>query len=319
MPSFSTHYVFANKLVERIRQADADLELNVSALYYGTQGPDVLFSHRILPTMKGKCRRDIASKLHACDPSKLFYYMREYLNTQPCDKATVKSYIYGFICHYALDRITHPYVYALQKVITKATNAEKFPTFVVHNRIELTIDVLLLQRFLGVHDTTKFRTYSTLKADDALICEMSRMLAYVVPRTCGDPADACLYRQAFYDFITIQKLFTDEKGFIYPLFSAVQFPVKRFIGPAATSFLRSRNPDTEWDYLNKGHARWVIPAEPDKTSNKSFDDLFAEAEDFAVNVISNFDTADSVEAFDALTGSISFDTGARFDVPVELH
>lgn len=320
MPAFSTHYIFANSLIKDIRAADPQLHLCVPAVYYGTQGPDFLFAHRILPTMKGKSLKELGSQLHHCDPSRLFYYMGEYLRRENCDKSIVKSYIYGFICHFSLDRTTHPYVYAIQKKMTAIYGYEKFPTLVMHNKIELNIDMLLLRDFLKTEDTRSFRTDSTLSGNERLIDELGRLMAYVVPLVNGNASSASDYSTGYRDMKTVQRFLTDDRGWLNPAAAILQLPIKPFMGPIATSFLRHKRPDMQWDYLNLAKQPWVIPAQPEKTSTQSFHELFALAQKDAINIISSFDDAmDGRADFDTLTGNMSFDTGARFDVPVELY
>ncbi|MCQ2463041.1 MAG: zinc dependent phospholipase C family protein [Clostridia bacterium] len=319
MPAFSTHYLFANSLKERIAQADTNLELCVPALYYGTQGPDFMFQHRILPWMKGKCRRNLASKLHHCDPAKLFFYMGEYLNTADCDKNIVKSYIYGFICHFSLDRIAHPYVYSVQKKITPMLGAEDYPGFVVHNRIELNIDALLLEEFLGSRDTRSFHTDKTLLDDERLISEIGKLMGYAAPKVIDDNSGADVYTQGLYDMRYMQSLLSDARPWLRPTLEAIQLPIRPFMGKAGTSFLRPRKPDMLWDWLNNAKSVWYGAAYPDVPRTESFKELFEAAQDDAINIISKFDLAmQGKESFDELTENMDFDSGTRFDIKVQL-
>lgn len=320
MPSYSTHYIFANSLLERIKKADPTIKLNASALYYGTQGPDLLFTHRLLPTMKGKSLRPLGSLFHHCDIAMLFHYMGEYLSTAPCDKDIVKSYIYGFICHFSLDRITHPYIYATQKRMTELYGYGKYPSLVVHNMIEYNIDMLLLRDFTKQEDSRLFNTQETLLKDDRLISEMAKLLTYSMSKLSDVPVDFYDFRNAFYDMRQIQGLLCDPTGIKNAVVSLVQLPVKPFLGPIATSFLRRKKSDCRWDYLNVSHMGWVPPAKPREISHKGFMELFGEAQEDALNIISKFDEATyGRESFGELTENMSFDTGARFDVHVELH
>ena len=79
MPAYSTHYIFAKELKEKIEQ-NVDFKLNEAALFIGTQGPDIFFDHRVMPWMIGKSMRKIGSLLHRSKPSEIFDKMREYIN-----------------------------------------------------------------------------------------------------------------------------------------------------------------------------------------------------------------------------------------------
>ena len=106
MPAFSTHYLFARELMEQIEAMTPETRLDPDAVYYGTQGPDVLFFHRILPTMPGKSCNPAGSRMHRANPNVLFEAMLRYAQALPeAGRDQALSYIYGFLCHYALDRV----------------------------------------------------------------------------------------------------------------------------------------------------------------------------------------------------------------------
>lgn len=48
MPAFSTHYIFAKELMERLK-GTVDFTVCENAVYIGAQGPDIFFFHRALP------------------------------------------------------------------------------------------------------------------------------------------------------------------------------------------------------------------------------------------------------------------------------
>ena len=120
MPAFSTHYLFAKEMMEDLRRA-ADFPLNKDAVLIGTQGPDIFFFHRALPWQKGKMLRKAGSAMHRAKCGEILDCFRRCCD-QKKDNSIAKSYVYGFILHYALDRICHPYIYFVQNRIT-----QKFP------------------------------------------------------------------------------------------------------------------------------------------------------------------------------------------------
>ena len=83
MPAFSTHYLFARELMEQIEAMTPETRLDPDAVYYGTQGPDVLFFHRILPTMPGKSCNPAGSRMHRANPNVLFEAMLRYAQALP--------------------------------------------------------------------------------------------------------------------------------------------------------------------------------------------------------------------------------------------
>lgn len=84
MPAYSTHYLFAYELMEKIK-SNVDFALDKQAVYIGTQGPDIFYDHRILPWMCGKSLRKVGSVLHRAKPSVQFDALRDYVNQYPDD------------------------------------------------------------------------------------------------------------------------------------------------------------------------------------------------------------------------------------------
>ena len=95
MPAYSTHYIFAKELKDKIEN-QVDFKLDEAAYYIGTQGPDIFFDHRIMPWMLGKSLRKTGSKLHRAKPSEIFENMREYIS-KSSQIEIAKSYATGFM------------------------------------------------------------------------------------------------------------------------------------------------------------------------------------------------------------------------------
>ncbi len=315
MPAFATHYIFARSLKDRIQEYDKSIDLSETALYYGTQGPDFLFSHRVWRiAWGGKTLMNLGSELHHCDVVKLFATMKEYLENESMDKDIAKSYIYGFICHYALDRNAHPMIYAVQKEFTKAMGYEKAIPLSVHNIIEFNIDVYLLRSELGYTDGRAFNSGKTVPHDERVLKEISKLMAYVVPRVVGNDAGAEDYETAFRDLGFTHSLLTDKTGVKRTVLNVVQQPIKPFIGPLLISMIRQKQPDSDWDYMNLTHKEWTMPYDERKKSTKSFMDLYREGREDAMNIIDAFNSENAAEKIEEITGNMSFDTGLRFDI-----
>ncbi|MDD6021508.1 MAG: zinc dependent phospholipase C family protein [Oscillospiraceae bacterium] len=315
MPAFASHYIFARSLKDKIQEYDKDIKLSQTALYYGTQGPDFLFSHRIWRmAWGGKTLKSLGSQLHHCDIVRMFGLMKEYLENEPCDRDIVKSYIYGYICHYALDRNTHPFIYSVQKALTEAKGYQKAIPFSIHNIVEFNIDVFLLRSELGYTDGRKFCAADTVPKDEHVIDEISLLMAYVVPKVNGNSAGAGEYAEAFRDMGTAHKVLTDKNGVKRKVLNIVQQPIKPFIGPLLISMIRQEKPDSEWDYMNFTHKEWTMPYDSRRKSTKSFMDLYREAQTDAMQLIDAFNSGDAEKKLEELTGNMSFDTGVRYDI-----
>lgn len=314
MPAFSTHYLFARELLGELEALAPDFRLDADAVYYGTQGPDVLFFHRILPTMPGKSLNPVGSRMHRSNPNALFDAMLAYARTQEgAQREQALSYIYGFLCHYALDRVAHPYVYATQHAIIKARRIW-YLKGVVHNRVEYEIDMLMLRRRLQIVSARKFETRSVLSTDGTLLDAMAGVLAYTAQKALNVPMAKAQARQAFSDTRAMQSLLTDRHGWKRPVMALLQLPVYPLLGPCLTSMLRRAQADTRWDYTNDQKAAWAYPADPEKVSCESFEELFERAKADALCLIAAFREAlASGGELGGAFGGISFLTGVPVD------
>lgn len=314
MPAFSTHYLFARELMEQIEAMTPETRLDPDAVYYGTQGPDVLFFHRILPTMPGKSCNPAGSRMHRANPNVLFEAMLRYAQALPeAGRDQALSYIYGFLCHYALDRVAHPYIYATQYRIIKARHIW-YLKGVVHNQVEYEIDMLMLHRHLQVVSARKFETREVLSMDAALLDVMAGVLSFAAQEALHVSLSQAQARQSFCDTRTMQSLLTDRHGWKLPVMALIQLPVYPFLGPCLTSMLRRTQSSKRWDYANDQKGQWAYSAAPDRVSEESFEELFERAKADALQLIASFRDAISGRGSlkDAI-GGISFLTG----VPVE--
>lgn len=271
MPAASTHYIFAKEMLPVI-QPMVDFEIDEGAFYYGTQGPDIFFFHRLFP-WQGKSYSKHGSALHskAC-PTDIFNCIRDYFLEHPEDNLT-KSYFLGFFAHYILDSTTHAYIYFVNYEMHKKYHP-RWWDFTVHNKVEFNIDTILIAEKLGISDATKFPIWETFSEDEEVKAAVGRGIAHIVNSVFHKDITPEKASVACKDTRAICKLTTDFKG-KRKLFSILELPIRPFLGPAVTMFMRPSTPRTDWDYMNRNHAPWHNPFlenAPERT--ESFDELF---------------------------------------------
>ncbi|MDE6110689.1 MAG: zinc dependent phospholipase C family protein, partial [Eubacterium sp.] len=201
MPAFSTHYIFAKEMMDTLKEI-ADFKINENVVFIGAQGPDIFFFHRAFPWQLGKPLRKLGSLLHRKKAGILLNKLSEYCRKN--ESSIAKSYAFGFILHYSLDRICHPYVYYLQNKIT-----EKQPEFnphSAHNIIELSLDSLMLSLHLNIEKPTLFETESTIKINENELAEISDEIAFLADISSENAKTAIL------DMKNMQHLLLDKNG-----------------------------------------------------------------------------------------------------------
>ncbi len=138
MPSHVTHYLHGRKALKQAELLGLfKVKINEDAFYMGTQGPDFFFSHRFLPWKKGDSLAYIGHEIHKLTPSQLIMFMREYVSSR--HNIMLFSYYLGFVCHYSLDSIAHPYINFLSiKLEDNLQNKN-----IRHGEIESGIDAIM--------------------------------------------------------------------------------------------------------------------------------------------------------------------------------
>lgn len=151
MPTTYTHYKFGKEVLETLpHPLQSSIENHRELFDIGLHGPDILFYY--YPMKKNEVSGQ-GYALHEKMADQFFKHAAEVLSKVE-DPAAARAYIYGFICHFALDSECHPYI---EKMIDESG--------ISHSEIEMEFDRLLLKedyinpvRYLGtghIHPTLK--------------------------------------------------------------------------------------------------------------------------------------------------------------------
>lgn len=297
MPAFSTHYLFAEEMMNTLKDI-ADFEINENAVLIGTQGPDIFFFHRAFPWQPGKPLRKLGSSLHREKAGILLNKLYNYC--KKTESGIAKSYAFGFILHYALDRSCHPYVYYIQNKITQ--RHPEFNPHSAHNIIELSLDSLMLSLHLNIKSPVLFETEKTIKATENELNEISKEIAFLADIT-GEEA-----KTAILDMKNMQQLLLDKNG----KKKRITARLEKIASPFTKNFLLSayfRTNDLEKakKYANIYNEKWKSPFS-ELTSRKSFFDLYEDAKSDAKNLLVKWQSGADGEK---ITNNLSFLTGVE--------
>ncbi|MBO4338747.1 MAG: zinc dependent phospholipase C family protein [Clostridia bacterium] len=307
MPAFATHYIFLEELKDEIeKQTGFTLDYKVAGV--GTQGPDIFIFHRLWPPVAVyKSLFGVASQLHRGKPAELFEAFAEYLKASP-NPHIARSFIYGFILHYALDRNCHPFVYAYQDMITE-TNKHIHP-LAAHNQVEHAVDTYLLNKRKGIYPPSLFSPEETLTTDETELDEIGSVMQFVVKKCFNKDIAFSEARRAATDTANLQKVLSDKKGRAVKIAKAIETPlgpVAHYFKPSAS--IKPTNLLLCDRYANRWHHEWVSPYSKEKSA-ESFEDLFEKAKPDAIELIKGFDEIVRGEKTGyEVTGNISFLTG----------
>lgn len=132
MPTTYAHYRFGCDVKKQLKTKENNIvETNLDLFNMGVYGPDILFYYK--PVLKTKIKK-LGSKHHHQEFKIILEHAASEIKTKE-NKAPYMAYMYGFICHFALDAYCHGYV-----------NYTKNQTGLGHNLIEAEFDRMLMEK-----------------------------------------------------------------------------------------------------------------------------------------------------------------------------
>ncbi|MCR5794172.1 MAG: zinc dependent phospholipase C family protein [Solobacterium sp.] len=137
MPAATTHVEFARDVLALLDKETAKQITDLKAYYLGSQGPDFLFFSRasVLP---GSLKKH-GNLLH---DEKVLQVIR-YFESRCAADDDLWSYFLGYLCHYSLDSVAHPLVFAVAKYEHDLTGIDEGES---HVTLEAHIDAWLLHQ-----------------------------------------------------------------------------------------------------------------------------------------------------------------------------
>ncbi len=132
MPAFYAHYRFGCGVLENAPpDVQAVCRENRALFDIGLHGPDLFFFYRpVLPNRVNRIGHDAHRR-----SGREFLVRGKKVLAAAKDKRAVRAYLYGLLCHFALDSVCHPYV------------AEAMATYdLTHAAVETAFDRFLLTR-----------------------------------------------------------------------------------------------------------------------------------------------------------------------------
>ena len=130
MPTTYAHYKFGGEVIGALpRPLQSAIENNRELFDFGVHGPDLLFYYKAL--VSNPVNRQ-GYELHE-RPADVFFRHAAEVVGKASDPAAARAYIYGFICHFALDSECHNYIEKMIQV-----------SGISHSEIEMEFDRMLL-------------------------------------------------------------------------------------------------------------------------------------------------------------------------------
>lgn len=277
MPNALTHYVFAEEVLRSLPdEIRARLGGREKLYYFASMGGDVLYG---LNFSSDKVKRGYGDVVHSVKVKESF---EEALSKEL--SVDNLSFVLGFITHYALDSVMHPYIFYAQKVKV-APHVDDGWQGNTHMLVETELDAhYAMKRFNNPY----YKSTKLFSWDKDVIEETYRFYNHTVKESLGlelSLSDASLAVSAWRLFTYLlhkgslaKKLVSDlaEKTLSSPhLFTA---GYRKYPLPA------------EWDVLNETRTPFPTTTDGDETalSDETVDELYDKALKKAVLYITTF-------------------------------
>ncbi|MCI8336315.1 MAG: zinc dependent phospholipase C family protein [Peptococcaceae bacterium] len=268
MPDFTTHHIVGQQVLPALPR-DTTLAIavrNYEAAYnWGLQGPDLLFYTK--PVSFKRTVPHCASLLHKFSGELILTAAWHFVESRREyeDYAMLQAYLAGFVCHYMVDSIVHPYIYFLQEKLRK--KLPKIGVSALHGAIERDIDAILYQywylegvSFAGLKESYQV-TPELVQAVSGLYGYLCDTLLNTVV-TEEDVARAFRFSQRLYRYF-------------YPQSMAVNRTTKKVVSLLAKKkeLWRPSQDEKIYDILNDVHRPWYNVNVPDEVRYDSLSDL----------------------------------------------
>lgn len=315
MPGFITHYLFGCETIKDIdeKKLRSIIKENNKAFSLGLQGPDLFF---YFPYSFTGNKKRLASVMHVYETGRFLHNLIEEVSLlEEIEKNVGLAYLLGFLGHYSLDTICHPYIYYRTGYLNKGKDY-----FGKHTDFETDIDFLLLDKLKG-KSVVDFRQENTIKLDGY----STKVVAQILGNACKKTypyikSNNKIIEIAIRSFYYSNGMLNDRKGYKKRALSMAEKFV--FGNVSAAPLFMVANKDMVWDDpLNERNSEWKNPWDLREKSNKSFWELIDEAKSYycaLINIVGNEIIKNeeiNFDLLDSLIGNNSYHSGLDCSIP----
>ena len=317
MPSSVTHSYFASDVYNKFKNKN---KINLNYLKVFGQGPDPYFFYDFHLSRKAKEVHKINTSMQHSLVNKHFVTLINYINKMNYnDNVMVMSYLYGQICHFALDSTIHPFtIYMSGRYDEKDKNTYKYNG--MHEKMEYYTDIYLIYQRENIMPK-KYKVYNEIFKFDEFNDELKDTIDKVVKEVYSYDNVSTIYYKCLKDMKKFYHVFNYDrfgvKKSVYSIMDAVCGD--KIVKKKELSF--HVNPNSHLEYLNLDNNTWRHPCTGEEF-NYSFFDLYDMALVKAVKIINEIvkmlnDKKIDNKRIEKLFGNLDYGTGMDCDLEME--
>ena len=278
---------------------------------FGCQGPDPFYFYHRLPWQSQKNIkevRDYGNIIHRTHINDTFRMFMEY--TKETQNEEDIAFVAGFMNHWALDHICHPYIfYETDSLTENIGNAHQVFETMIDKGV---LDVNGLKR-------SDYVTYKLLAHPKDAFDRIYEIYKIVFKTLDNKDIEKEHVINSYETFYGMQKVFYDPNGGKYKWVGILENLVKA--KGLATSMMIPNDYDYETDPMNFRHEEWVHPCDDTLKSTESFEELGARAAGIGILLMELYEKYlagenDGQSILDII-GNKGFDTGMEHRVEMK--
>ena len=310
MPNIVAHCWYGDVAItkantDRLRKI---VNRNHGVFMFGCQGPDPFYFYHRLPWQDQKnikAVRDYGNTIHKHHISGTF---RVFLDiTRETQNEEDIAFVAGFMNHWALDHICHPYIFYETDSLTEDIGN-------YHQVFETMIDKGVLD--VNGLKRSDCRTSELLKHPKDAFDRIYEIYKRVFKELDNMDIEKEHVTNSYETFYGMQRVFYDPKGSKYKWVGILENMVKA--KGLATSMMIPNEYDDVMDPMNFRHEEWIDPCDNTKKSTESFTDLASKAAGIAIRLMELYDQflegKNNGEEILEIIGEKGYDTGMEFSI-----
>lgn len=305
MPAIITHDFFGRDVYGELFRLIGGTKDEAEAFLLGSQGPDPLFYLTINPLCL-RYRR-LGSTMHKQRPTELLSELKcAVFALHSEERAIGRAYAMGFLCHYALDRTMHPFIYASQFQLCDAgvEGLSRADGREVHALIEGEFDEMMLFTRRGETIASFDASREILRASEATLETISTMYARLAREVYEQTVPKQLFAFAVHSYRLAERVFRSPSGIKREALGRIEELVRPYSFYRAMSCRDIELTRSAFD--NREHVVWKNPFSGEQDTS-SFFELYDRALTLAKRFVVAFDHASfGTEDAWALTGGLNF-------------
>lgn len=274
MPDLWTHILCGNRAIEKFddEKLYSEIQNRINLFQLGTQGPDIFYYYRFWRGFNTSENRILGKLLHTKSTGEFIINCLKYLKNIGNNKEYMEllTYMTGFISHYTLDSITHPYIY-YYAFSQSNEGSRSYLAHSYHKKLEVLIDSIYLSRNNDLNPEG-IPSYNAINVGVNIPDIIADCLKKQIKYTYNFSISSSLINNAYRDMKTGLRLLYDPINFKLNLVKLMEKILKtpeKFSCVFCPKYLNK-----DYDYLNDIHKEWIHPYNNFRICRESFDDLF---------------------------------------------